>query len=115
MKECEHFSIAGQTPVMNFIIIILVIAVVVVVLYVIFNYNSKNKNMTNEEGEIPENLDGQILAMLTQFGGEMKQSEICANLNLSVKILADELNRLEKEGRIRRRWLKEDYTFSVIG
>ena len=67
----------------------------------------------NRDAETRENLEGQILSMLTQAGGSLNQTQIQGNLGLPVQEVATALQRLEAEGQVSRSWQPEGYTYLV--
>ncbi len=71
---------------------------------------------TRSEGTAPEvleNLDGQIMALLHQAGGDMTQAEICQALGAPLQAVASMLHDMQERGWVTRRWVAEHYTFRV--
>lgn len=68
------------------------------------NTNSKLKNIKKQE-----TLEGQIMAMLTEYGGALKQDEIQKNLGLPSDLVSSTLLSLEKSRQITRDWKVENY------
>jgi hypothetical protein len=112
-----HGGHAGIGGLESLLPLLLALVVVGGLALVIWWFSSRRHPRASAEqaarDEIRENLDGQIMAMLHQAGGNVPQSQICAALGLPVAELAEALRRLEEEGQVRRAWQAEGYTFSV--
>jgi len=63
--------------------------------------------------DVEQNPEGQILAMLHQAGGSLRQTDIAANLGLPADRVAASLRELEERGSLRRQWETDHYTFTV--
>ena len=65
----------------------------------------------------PDEVDAQILAMLHQAGGSLRQTTIRENLQLPLGEVAAGLQRLEEQGEVTRVWQPDEYTYvaRVIG
>ena len=90
----------------------LALAVIVVVIW-LMTRPARVDEAEDPQAAVPENLDGQILAMLHQAGRAMAQTEIRANLDLPLDRVASILRDLEEKGRIHRHWQTDRYTFTV--
>ncbi len=66
-----------------------------------------------DNAEVLENLDGQIMALLHQSGGDMTQAEICQALGAPLQAVTSMLHDMEERGWVTRRWVAERYTFRV--
>jgi uncharacterized membrane protein len=76
----------------------------------------RNRNSDPEDvrkREALDNLEGQILAMLTEYGGSLTQDAIQDNLGLPIDVVASTLLEMEKAGQITREWESKKYTFRV--
>jgi hypothetical protein len=109
----EH-EFAGRLAGLSFGII-LIAALVGGGVLVAFLVAKKKKNTNIKKQEDPETVRGQILAMLTEYGGALKQDEIHKNLGLPSDLVSSMLLSLEKSGQITRDWTIENYrdTFLV--
>ena len=53
------------------------------------------------------------MALLSQHGGRMSQTDIQCALGLPAHLVAEKLLEIEDDGLVERRWISEDYTFAV--
>ena len=60
-----------------------------------------------------EEFETQVLALLSQHGGQLSQVRIAAALGLPSELVADRLLEMEAQGLIERDWTVEEYTYSV--
>ena len=97
------------------ILLLVLLAAVVVVIFLIAkkSQNTKSDLENAEKRDVLENLDGQIMSMLVQCGGELTQDAIRDNLDLPVEIVASKLLELEKAGEITKEWVVDSYTYRV--
>jgi uncharacterized iron-regulated membrane protein len=117
MEHGEHMRDYAGGNGSGIVLLLLALALLAVVAVLIWGLASRRRPEAPPEDaaqtEIRENLDGQIMSMLHQAGGTMPQSDIAANLDLSVDEVAVALRQMEEQGRISRTWRAEDYTFTV--
>jgi uncharacterized membrane protein len=109
----ERFDIGGSTPT-----IILGAAILVASALVAFVLLKKRRNGDRQaeeslEQEALDNLEGQIMAMLNEYGGALTQDTIRDNLGLPLAVVSSALLEMEKAGRITREWEIKEYTFRV--
>lgn len=57
---------------------------------------------------LPAHAVKQVLAMLSQHGGQMIQLQIVSALGLTAEMVAERLHKMEAEGQIERRWSAEE-------
>ncbi len=68
---------------------------------------------SQETDEKNLNLQGQIMAMLHQAGGALRQTEIATDLAQPLERIALTLHELERDGFVTRQWVATDYTYTV--
>lgn len=108
------FPILGGITTPWLILGIIALAIVVgVLIWLLLQREPRRSSERFEKREVEENLEGQIMAMLHQAGGALLQTEIAANLDISVKRVAPILNALEEKRWIRREWRAGEYTYTV--
>ena len=96
--------------------IIVICIVVIVAIWFIVQSNQEqtnSKGLTDKQKETLENIDAQILSMLIQKGGSLKQTEIATNLDLPQDVITTTLLDLEKQDTITREWLAEEFTYRI--
>ena len=96
-----------------FIVVASIAGIVLLVLWLLGRRQAKRRAATAGTDKIRENLEGQILSMLSQAGGSLSQSQIRANLDLPVAEVAEALRKLEDQGLVSREWNTDAYTFNV--
>ncbi len=76
--------------------------------------SEKSQNhIDDSKRETLNNFSGLVCAMLALQGDGLKQSEIGSNLGLPADLVAENLNEMEKEGLITRKWENENFTFVI--
>ena len=77
------------------------------------NNKYKTKGLTEKQKETFEDLEAQIVSMLIQHGGSIKQNEISSNLDLPLDLITSKLLELEKEGTLERTWRVDEFTYQI--
>lgn len=74
---------------------------------------SEEKKLTLAQRQTLDDFEAQVLALLTQRGGEADQTVIGAALGLPVHIIAERLLEMESSGMIERQWSSDRLTYAV--
>jgi DNA-binding MarR family transcriptional regulator len=99
--------------------ILVIIFLVIVALLVIRSLRNmraektQRQELNEQQLQTLEEFEAQVMALLTQNGKPMQQTEIGKRLGLPVDLLAARLKGMEECGEISRRWSADDYTYSV--
>ena len=109
----ERFEIGSSTPAIILGAAILVASALVAFLLVKKRRSGDRQAEESLEQEALDNLEGQIMAMLNEYGGALTQDAIRDNLGLPLAIVSSTLLEMEKAGRITREWEIREYTFRV--
>ena len=73
----------------------------------------EEKKLTLAQRDTLNDFEAQVLALLTQRGGEADQTVVVAALGLPVNIVAERLLEMESSGMIERRWSADRLTYTV--
>jgi len=109
-----HLVAGGLESILPLLVLLLVVAGTAWLVWWLFSHRRPESSSEDAPpGEIRQNLDGQIMAMLHQAGRAMPQSHMRVALGIPIDELAVALRRLEEQGRVLRTWQAEEYTFTV--
>jgi len=109
----RYWRLPSEGYIFWIIVICIVIVIALVLLLQSHQEQAKIKGLTDKQKETLENIDAQILSMLIQHGGSLKQNEITSNLDLPQDIITTTLLDLEKQDMITREWLADEFTYRI--
>jgi len=94
------------------VLVLLVIAVILIVRHRRAK-QAQLEELNETQRRTLEEFETQVLALLSQHGGQLGQVRIAAALGLPSELVADRLLEMEAQGLIERDWTVEEYTYSV--
>lgn len=108
----EYFNISGASlwPIIAGVALVALIGLVV---WLMMRDRATRGVQSEETDRKNLNLQGQIMAMLHQAGGALRQTEIATSLARPLERVALALHELERDGFVTREWVATDYTYAV--
>ena len=113
-----HFFFVPVIPTWGWVLLVVVAATVFfAVLALVLRRRRELKarltGLNEAQRQTLEEFESQVLALLSQHGGQLSQQQIASVLGLPAELVAEELQEMEAEGQIERRWSTEQYTYAV--
>lgn len=93
--------------------IFLIFFVIIGIIFLLYKLKSDKQKKSDRRHYDEDLIQAQIRSMLYQNGGEMKQTDISAALEVPIDIVSTILNKMEQDGDISRTWLNDEFTFKI--
>ena len=112
-----HWLFAPVLPAWMWVVIA-VVGVLLIAAAVLFilrrrTGESGSEALSERQRQTLEDFETQVLALLSQRGGTMSQTQIVSTLGLPAHLVAEKLNEMECQELIDRRWETDEYTYRV--
>ena len=112
MGHGHHTSLtANPWPIA--VVVVTLIGVVAVIIWLVHRRRVASDGLTAIERRNLPYEQREILSMLRQHGGPMRQDDIVDTLSSDLDDLADVIRRMETQGLIRREWNSDQGTYIV--
>jgi len=106
-----HYTSATADPWMFGVVVVAVIGVVAVVIWLVHRSTVASNGLTPVERKKLPFQEREILSMVRQHGGPMRQNEIVDALSGDLENLAGVMKDMETKGLIHREWESDQGTY----